>query len=298
MARNHSTETTACAWWNTWAQTTARTPGIGTGTATVPVGLSRGWTISRDGGHTVEHFLGGEYAVQPGIIKRVLTLPTACKDWTLAGKCLRGTSVQTPLPFLTFALATDVGFSRAFTDCWIKSAKFSLGGRPEFLSADYEVWALREAAYSYSAQTASTGYGPALGSQLTTATIEGTGNNRILSWECTVDNGFDWHITSDPQASGDEIECDDFEEGPEAVTLNVTTAKPIADATFNLGEKTLVQDIDVVFTFTVGAHTITFTFDEMFGTADTIQQPGRGKTTYQYSLRGAKPQGSLAITTT
>jgi hypothetical protein len=299
MARVHSTGTTASLWYGAWTQTAARVPGAGTGSATTAVGLARSADVDENGNTSREVFMGGEYTILNGIIQRTLRIPTVLKDVALAQKCCRGTSVQTALPFLTFAWATDVGPAKKYTDAWIKTAKFAVADPMALLTADYEVWALRETTQAYAVQTASTGAGPFQGRpHATTITVEGAAT-KLQSWEINLDNGFDWFVDGGVPAVGDEVEPDDFSEGEETLTASMSAYAPIADSVFLLGETTLVTDIDVVLTYTRAAKTVTFTLDEFFATQRAHKIPGtKDKYLYTVQIAGAKPQGSLVITST
>jgi len=300
MARNRGTHHVSCVKHGDWTQTSPRVAGAGTGTPATPVALMQSGVYRETAGHTREVSVGGDSVVTLGIVERVATFGGIVKAATLVGKAFRPTSMVTDQQFLTFLLANDMGFGTTLTDAWIKTLKLSMQGRDKALVADYEVWALREAAGSYAAQGASSGAGAYMGAELSTATLEGAAIDGLMSWEFNLDNAFAWDDDVVVAASGDELEHVDFlNPMPEVVTARLVCSKPIAAATTYLKKKTLVKDLDLVFTWTVGAHTGTLTLNECFATAqESTLGPPDAKYQFSLDITGAATWGSAVWTTT
>lgn len=294
MARNRGTHHVSTVKHGDWTQTASRVAGAGTGTANVPVAMLQSGSYRETAGHTREVSIGGDSVVTLGIVERVLSFGGVVKDPTLVGKAFRSTSMVTDQQFLAFLVANDMGLATTLTDAWIKSLKLSMAGRDKPLVADYEVWALREAAGTYAAQGVSSGWGPMVGAQLTTATLEGSAIGEFLSFDMTLDNGFGWDDNLVVAAAGDELEHVDFlNPMPETVTARIVCGKPPAASVTYLKETTLVKDLDLVLVWTVGAHTATLTFNECFATAqEHTLGPPDAKYTWTLDISGAATWGS------
>jgi hypothetical protein len=275
------------------------TPGTGTGTADKVVSIPTGGSYTNEPGHEVVWGFGGQGCVLLGGNKRIIQYDQVLKDLTHLAYCFRATNVQTFPQCLVALTANDMGFGATLTDCYVNKLDLKYSGRLNHVTAKTELWGLRKAAGVYAAQGAAAGNGPMQGAHLTTATLETVNQTSLASVDLSFNNNLGWHWQGGVPTSTEELEPDGFNIGPEEVTGTIVFYSAQADATTNLEESSLNEDLDLVLTFTRSARTLTLTLGDCFATGETHTMPGRGETyVHTLNIRNAKAWGALTVAVT